>query len=123
MEEGTRIALEELREALADDLRLKKLEEAERKLNASEEVASLSQKAKEALSAYAYNRDHFGSVNELTRSAQHEAYLAKKALDEHPLSKEYNAAFKEVRILYDELDGILLSPYREKLNCRRGKES
>ena len=119
MDNKLRETLNTLSDALKEDPRLKELAEKDQALNASEEVHLLSEKAKDALSEFAYNKDHFGEGHELTLKAQRNAYLAKKALDEHPLSKEYNASYKKVRELYDAMDRLLLAPYREKVSCRK----
>ena len=47
----------------------------------------------------------------------HELYLAKKELDEYPLSQQYQKAYYAVRRLYAELDEILFGPYQYHLSC------
>ena len=122
MEEALRETLLILAAAIKEDPRLLALDEIDSRLSKSEEVAELSEKAKEKVVDYAYNRDHFGEASELTKASQHEAYLAKKALDEHPLSKEYQAKYRPVRELYAEIDYIILSPYRDKPRCGKGSK-
>ncbi|MCR5078625.1 MAG: hypothetical protein K6B65_01715 [Bacilli bacterium] len=119
MEERTRELLYVLSSLLESDARCLALKEAEVRLNESDEVRSLSSITKAKMESYAYNKDHFGENSELTKSSLHELYLAKKALDEHPLSKDYQRKYAIVRRLYDELDLILISPFREPLQCER----
>ena len=122
MEASTREILLSLASALSSDSRNLALSKAEKALEESEEVRELSRKTKEAYEAYGYSADHFGLESEETKKKQHELYLAKKALDEHPLSQEYNARFALVRRLYAEVDAILIGPYREKRVCLERKQ-
>ena len=122
MNESTREILYTLSSLILEDPRLISLKEAEERLNESEEVATLSNLTKRKMETYAYNRDHFGENSELTKDSLHELYLAKKKLDEHPLSLDYQRKYSVVRKLYDELDSMLISPFREPLRCEGKKQ-
>lgn len=122
MENDTRVALQNLKSALDLDSRTLSLAEVEKRLEDSDEVKSLSEKAKVALEDFAYAQSHFGNESELTKEKQRALYLAKKALDEHPLSMEYGRHYAAVRSLYSEIDALLIGPYRDKRVCLERKK-
>ena len=79
--------------------------------------ATAAEEAKKKAEGYA-NSLYFGQDDpEKTPPAQHELYLAKKELDEYPLSQQYQKAYYAVRRLYAELDEILFGPYQYHLSC------
>lgn len=104
---------------LESDPRTLSVEEMEKELNGSEEVASLSTKAKAALEEFALAKDRYGPEDDIVKARLHDLYLAKKALDEHPLSIEYNCRYVALRRLYAEIDEILLGQYRVSGCCNR----
>lgn len=109
--------LSALKEALASDPRSIALKEIEKQLEESEEVRLLSNKAKEAMEELGYAQEHFGVDSPFSKEKQKELYLAKKALDEHPLSREYTKRYAIIRSLYGEIDALLIGPYRDKRVC------
>jgi hypothetical protein len=107
-------SLTELREALKNDPRIQKLDSLEKRIAEDSFVVSLS-KAKEAAENRYEDRLAFQKASsEECQCLQKELYLAKKALDENPLVREYNAAFTAVRDLYMAIDDILFRDYRKK---------
>ena len=117
MKESTYRALEILKDALDQDERILALDTLDREVNADPKLLELSLEAKKKAEGYA-NSLYFGQDDpKKTPPAQHELYLAKKQLDEYPLSREYQKAYYAVRRLYAELDEILFGPYRYALSC------
>ena len=122
MESSTLKTLTLLKEALAADPRSLALKQVEKDLEGSEEIRLLSNKAKEAMEELAYAQGHYGPNSPLSKDKQRELYLAKKALDEHPLSREYSKRYAIIRSLYGEIDALLIGPYREKRVCLERKK-
>ena len=115
MNETTRASLFLLREVLENDPRSRLLDEKEALLSGSKEVEILSRNAKEKAEEYAVAmkvEDEEGKTR--ATKAFHEA---KKALDEHPLTRDYQAAYSEVRRLLSEVESILFAPYRDRIRC------
>ena len=117
MKETTYRALETLKKALDQDERILTLNVLDQEVNADPKLLELSLEAKKKAEGYA-NSLYFGQDDpENTPPAQHELYLAKKELDEYPLSQQYQKAYYAVRRLYAELDEILFGPYQYHLSC------
>lgn len=115
MLEITRATLTLLRETIENDPRSRLLDEKEALLSGSKEVEILSKNAKEKAEEYAKAtrfEDEEGKAR--ATKAFHEA---KKALDEHPLTRDYQAAYSEVRRLLTEIESILFAPYRDRIRC------
>ena len=115
MLEITRASLTLLRETIENDPRSRLLDEKEALLSSSEEVEILSKNAKEKAEEYAKAmkvEDEEGKAR--TTKAFHEA---KKALDEHPLCRDYQTAYSEVRRLLSEIESILFASYRDHVRC------
>lgn len=117
MDEKLAIALDELKNSINNDPRIILLNELDNKINNSEEVMALAYK-KDALGIKLNDAlNYFKEDSEEVRSIQKELYLAKLALDTHPLVKEYNKAYKEVRKMYDEINDTLFSNFNVKHKC------
>ena len=108
--------IEELKDLLNEDERVKKLLEAEKKMNASEEVQLLSYKKDVASSEYSDILNHYSRDSEEAIKYQKKLYEAKKALDEHPLVREYMTSYIAVRDLYNEINSVLFSNLEENLS-------
>ena len=108
--------VEELKDLLKKDERIIKLLEAEKRINESEEVQLLSYKKDIASSEYSDILNHYSRDSEEANKYQKKLYEAKKALDEHPLVKEYMKHYIEVRDLYNEINDILFSHLEEDLS-------
>lgn len=100
-----------LREAIESDERLKRLLLLEEKVEKDDSLKPLVKAKDEAQEEYE-RAIHLGNEEKL--KAEKKLYLAKKELDEHPLVKEYNEAFINVKDLYMWIDDILFSPFRKK---------
>ena len=111
---------EELKNELENDPRVIRLNELEKELNNSQEVALLVMKKDNANNDYNDILRHSKEDSEEAKKYQHILYEAKKALDEHPLVRRYNAAYKEVRELYDNISDILFSSFNASL-CPKEK--
>lgn len=114
MEEEIFESLSQLRDALNNDERIKKLNELEEKMYQNEEIIALA-KRKNAL------EDEYGLVLSYTdinsdeaKKIQKALYEAKLQLDSQPLVKEYNESFIKIRDLYMQIDDIIFGPFREK---------
>lgn len=99
----------ELKDLLNADKRLLRLNELEKELENNEEVMVLVQQKDTAVSLYSDALNHFAKDSEELKKYQHELFLKKEALDNHPLVKEYMKAYNEVRDLYFNLNEILFS--------------
>ena len=99
----------ELKDLLDNDERLIRLNKLENELNNNEEVMALSYQKNLAVSAYSDALNHFANNSEEIKKYQHELFLKKEALDNHPLVKEYLKAYSEVRDLYFQINEILFN--------------
>ena len=111
--------IEELKDLLNHDERIIKMLEAEKRMNESEEIQLLSYKKDLASSEYSDILNHFDRESEAAKKYQKKLYEAKKALDEHPLVREYMSYYIQVRDLYNEINDILFSHLEEDLSPRR----
>ena len=98
-----------LKDLLDQDERVLRLNELEEKLENNEEVMVLSQQKEAAISAYSDALNYFAKDAKEMQKFQHEMYLKKEALDNHPLVREYLLAYSKVRDLYMEINEILFS--------------
>ena len=99
----------ELKDLLDNDERLVRLNKLENELNNNEEVMALSYQKDLAVSSYSDALNHYANNSEEIKKYQHELFLKKEALDNHPLVKEYLKAFSEVRDLYFQVNEILFN--------------
>ena len=99
----------ELKDLLDCDPRILLLNNLEKKMNENEEVMALAYQKDLAINDYNDALNHFANDSEEVKKAQHQLHLKKKALDEHPLVKEYLKAYTEVRDLYYQINDILFA--------------
>ena len=99
----------ELKDLLDNDERIIRLNKLENELNNNEEVMALSYQKDLAVSAYSDVLNYFANDSEEIKKYQHELFLKKEALDNHPLVKEYLKAYSEVRDLYFQINEILFN--------------
>ena len=99
----------ELKESLSHDERITLLDSLEKKLNENEEVMALAYQKDVAVTNYSDALNHFSENSEEVKKAQKELYEKKKALDSHPLVREYLDAYSKVRDLYFSINDILFS--------------
>ena len=98
-----------LKESIDNDPRVIRLNELDKKLSSNEEVMTLSYKKDVALVNFEDALKHFKEDSEEVRNAQKALYEAKKNLDLHPLVKEYNEVYKQVRLLYNKINQELFN--------------
>ena len=99
----------ELKDLLDKDERIIRLNKLENELNNNEEVMALSYQKDLAVSSYSDALNHFANNSEEIKKYQHDLFLKKEALDDHPLVKEYLKAYSEVRDLYFQVNEILFN--------------
>ena len=99
----------ELKELLANDERIKTLNSLEEKMNNDNQVIALAYQKDLAATNYSDALNHFSENSEEVKKAQATLFEKKKALDNHPLVREYLNAYSKVRDLYFEMNDILLS--------------
>lgn len=99
----------ELKDLLDNDERIIRLNKLENELNNNEEVMALSYQKDLAVSSYSDALNHFANNSEEIKKYQHELFLKKETLDNHPLVKEYLKAYSEVRDLYFQINEILFN--------------
>jgi len=96
----------ELKTALAADIRVQNLAEFEAELDANQDVRALVAVMRNKAETYAAASEGAGQT-----LAQQELHLAKKALDEHPLVRRYNKRYQEVRLMYEQIQTTLFTPF------------
>ena len=99
----------ELKDLLDNDERIIRLNKLENELNNNEEVMALSYQKDLAVSSYSDALNHYANNSEEIKKYQHELFLKKEALHNHPLVKEYLKAYSEVRDLYFQINEILFN--------------
>ena len=99
----------ELKDLLDNDERIIRLNKLENELNNNEEVMALSYQKDLAVSSYSDALNHFANNSEEMKKYQHELFIKKEALNNHPLVKEYLKAYSEVRDLYFQINEILFN--------------
>lgn len=105
----------ELKKAIDNDERVILLERLENEMNNSEEVMKLAYVKDMKADNYENALRFFKEDSDEVKLARQELYLAKKALDEHPLVKAYLKAYSEVRDLYFEVNQRLFSILDEEI--------
>ena len=109
----------ELKDLLDNDERIIRLNKLEKQMNENEEVMALSYQKDLAVSAYSDALNHFANDSEEIKKYQHELFLKKEALDNHPLVKSYLKAYSEVRDLYFQINEILFNDLSLHLKEKR----
>ena len=104
----------ELKDELNNNPKVIELERLEKELNDSFEVYTLSNKKDEALEHYISNKDLYGEDDSKTLESLKELKEAKERLNTHPLVVSYLKVYSEVRDLYNEIDDIIIKPYKRK---------
>ena len=105
----------ELKELLANDERIKKLNSLEEKMNNDDTVIALVYQKDMACLNYSDTLNHFSEKSNEAKAAQKELYEKKLALDTNEVVRDYLKAYSEVRDLYNEINRILFSGLNAKL--------
>ncbi len=97
----------QLHEAIENDARVQCLRQAEQALDQDIQVLALAAAMQEC--ALVYQNDELA---ESARSrTQRELHLLKKQLDEHPLVMAYHQAFRPVRLMYENIQRDMFTPF------------
>ena len=97
----------ELKELIDSDERIILLNKLEKEMNNNEEVMALSYRKDVAASIYSDALKHEKEESPICKKAQHELFIAKEQLDNHPLVRDYLSAYSKVRDLYFYLNDII----------------
>ena len=114
MEASLYLKVLDLKESLENDERIIRLNEIEKEMAESEELMKLSYKKDMACVAFSDALKHFSNNSEEVKKLQKSLYEAKYQLDIHPLTKKYNAAYKEAKALYSLINKALFSPFMKE---------
>lgn len=117
MKQETLEALNLLKTNLDNDSRVVLLKEKEKIMSADLKANELSIKMKLASSKYD-DLNHFGFDSPFAVKSRQELHQIKLELDTLDVVKDYMNAFKEVRKLYEQIDEILFSSFKEKRKCK-----
>ena len=120
MEEYLYLKAKKLKESLNNDQRIIRLNKLEKKMDENEEVMALAYKKDMASIEYSDALNHYPENSEEVQKALQKLHESKLNLDNHPLVKEYLAAYKEVRELYAKINEILFSNFAAEL-CPKEK--
>lgn len=107
-------SINKLNDEIKNDQRVINLEQLSKEIDNSPEVRKLSAIMNEKASLYEDAIKHFGEESQYTKNCQKELYISKKNLDELPLVISYNKAYQQVRLLYEEINHSLFSPFQKK---------
>ncbi len=118
MKQETLEALNLLKTNLDNDHRVVLLKEKEKIMSEDLKANELSIKMKLASSKYDDDLNHFGFDSPFTVKSRQELHQIKLELDTLGVVKDYMDAFKEVRKLYEQIDEILFSSFKEKRKCK-----
>lgn len=102
----------ELKTSIENDNRVLLLNKIEKEVETNEEIMVLSYKKDMALTKYEDAVKYCGENSIEASNARKILADAKYNLDIHPLVQEYNKAYKEVRILYEQINKELFYIFR-----------
>ena len=114
MEEKIYLLAYKLKNAIENDDRIIYLNKLEEKMNNDEKVMTLSYKKDLAINEYEDALRHFGENSNISNESFKNLLYAKETLYSFPLVKEYIEAYKKVRDLYLEINGILFDDFSLK---------
>ena len=107
-----------LKEAIEKDPRILLLNQLEKEIENNEEVMVLSYKKDVALANYEDTIKYFKDDKDKIQEAQKLLAESKYNLDIHPLVKQYNKAYLEVKLMYEEINKQLFYIFRtHHKNC------
>ena len=101
-----------LKEAIEKDPRILLLNQLEKEIENNEEVMVLSYKKDVALANYEDTIKYFKDDQDKIQKAQKLLAESKYNLDIHPLVKQYNKAYLEVKLMYEEINNQLFYIFR-----------
>ena len=107
-----------LKEAIEKDPRILLLNQLEKEIENNEEVMVLSYKKDVALANYEDTIKYFKDDQDKIQKAQKLLAESKYNLDIHPLVKQYNKAYLEVKLMYEEINSQLFYIFKtHHKNC------
>ncbi|NLB48756.1 MAG: YlbF family regulator [Erysipelotrichia bacterium] len=115
MDKSVYVLAMELKQFLKEDCRLQLLDKLEIAMNQNAEVMALAYQKDIAVMEYSTTLNHFPNDAEVTVKARQQLFQKKKALDEHPLVRQYLSAYSEVRDLYFTISKILFGDLSFKM--------
>ncbi|MFA5283567.1 MAG: YlbF family regulator [Bacilli bacterium] len=105
-----------LKRLIDSDQRVLTLNRIENKLENDREAQSRAYEKDMRAISYEDALKHCADGSLEAKEAQKELYFAKKRMDELPISREYYAAYKEVRMLYESINHALFSDINKKVH-------
>ena len=114
-------SLLELKSALVNDPRAKRLASLEKKLCEDPTLLELVKRKDDIERQYDLLLSYEKKDSEKAKAIEKQLYEAKMDMDLHPLAKEYNEVFIEIRDLYMHIDDIIFGPFRKKTLSSKAK--
>lgn len=114
MEENVLQAINELKQAIINDPRIKRLNELDKKMYEDEEVIKAVKKKNDLENRYSSILSYKEANSDEAIAIQKALYQAKLELDSLPLVKEYNEAFVPIKDIYLMMDDLIFAPFRSK---------
>ena len=105
----------ELNEVMNNDPRFIRLNELEKKLENDDEVIALAYQKDLASTSYSDILKIYPEDSKEAKASREKLIEAKTKLESHPLVKEYNKVYVEIRMLLLEVNNILFKDFRG--NC------
>lgn len=112
-EKDTTMLAFSLADAIEKDPRVLALKKAEKTMEEDDEVGRLAYAFDRAQTNYNDFLKIYSETSLEVQKGQKDLYLKKKALDEHPLVRDYLGCYQEVRKMYDVLQNSLFAPFNE----------
>lgn len=101
----------QLHDAIEADQRVVRLKTAEKVMENDEKVMRLAYTYDLAQTQYNETLKIFTETSKEAVFAQRILFESKKKLDENPLVIEYNKAYREVRLIYSDLQAKIFEPF------------
>ena len=101
----------QLHDAIEADPRILRLKMAEKAMENDEKVMRLAYTYDLAQTQYNDTLKIFSETSKEAVFAQRILYESKKKLDENALVADYNKAYREVRVIYSELQDKIFAPF------------
>lgn len=111
----------DLKEAIDNDPRIILLKEKEAIMENNDEVMLLSYYYSRAQDDYSDALKYYVEGSEELKEYQRKLFKAKEKLDSHPLVQDYLKAYQEVRLMYENIESTLITPFKSKITCKEKK--
>lgn len=110
-----------LKDAINNDPRVLDLLKKEKNMEENEEVMVLSYHYSRAQDEYNNALKHYKEDSDEIKIYQKKLFEAKQKLDSHCLVKDYLKAYKEVRLMYKEIEELIINPFIRKHDHKEKK--